>query len=165
MHVIKPKIAGKRAAYHLCAMNVGFDETQLKKIARLLYLQCEMNVKELTQSLMVPEEVIERWIQSGEWDSVRESLSISKKKQLKYLYKALNTVTSKLNATDEPTPKDMELMAKYSAMIKNMDTEHDLKGQIQTAETFVRWLYKKNEPLAQTVTEELGVYIKEQNES
>lgn len=151
--------------YHLCAMNIGFDETQLKNVARVLYLHCDMNVKELSQSLMVTEEVIEGWILSGEWNSYRVSLSISKKKQLKYLYKALNTVTSKLNATDEPTPKDMELMAKYSAMIKNMDTEHDLTGMLHTAETFVRWLYKKNEPLAQTVTRELEAYIKEQKES
>jgi hypothetical protein len=160
--VIKPEIAGKKVACHLCAMNVGFDETQLIKLARILYLQCEMNVKELTQSLMVPEEVVERWIQNGEWDSFRQSLSISKKKQLKYLYKALNTLTSKLNATDEPAHKDVELMVKYSTMIKNIDTEQDLTGLLHIAETFVRWLYKKNEPLAKTVTLELETYIKEQ---
>lgn len=125
-------------------------------------MQCEMNVKELTQSLMVPEEVVERWIQNGEWDSFRQSLSISKKKQLKYLYKALNTLTSKLNATDEPAHKDVELMVKYSTMIKNIDTEQDLTGLLHIAETFVRWLYKKNEPLAKTVTLELETYIKEQ---
>lgn len=152
-------------AYHLCAMNVGFDETQLMKVARILYLQCEMDIKELTQSLMVPEEVIKRWIQTGEWDSFRQSLSISKKRQLKYLYKALNTLTSKLSATDEPVPKDVELMVKYSKMIKNIDTEQDLTGLLHIAETFVRWLYRKNEPLAKTVTLELETYIKEQKES
>ncbi len=152
-------------AYHLCAMNVGFDETQLMKVARILYLQCEMDIKELTQSLMVPEEVIKRWIQTGEWDSFRQSLSISKKRQLKYLYKALNTLTSKLSATDEPVPKDVELMVKYSTMIKNIDTEQDLTGLLHIAETFVRWLYRKNEPLAKTVTLELETYIKEQKES
>lgn len=152
-------------AYHLCAMNVGFDETQLMKVARILYLQCEMDIKELTQSLMVPEEVIKRWIQTGEWDSFRQSLCISKKRQLKYLYKALNTLTSKLSATDEPVPKDVELMVKYSTMIKNIDTEQDLTGLLHIAETFVRWLYRKNEPLAKTVTLELETYIKEQKES
>ena len=152
-------------AYHLCAMNVGFDETQLMKVARILYLQCEMDIKELTQSLMVPEEVIKRWIQTGEWDSFRQSLSISKKRQLKYLYKALNTLTSKLSATDEPVPKDVELMVKYSTMIKNIDTEQDLTGLLHIAETFVRWLYRKNEPLAKSVTLELETYIKEQKES
>lgn len=145
-------------------MNTQLDETQLKRLARILYLQCEMDVAELKEYLMLQDEVILEWIQSGAWDSFRESLSLSKKKQLKYLYKALNATTSKLNAADEPTAKDVELMMKYSTMIKNIDTQHDLTGLLHTAETFVRWLYKKNEQLAQTVTTELETYIKEQKE-
>jgi hypothetical protein len=163
--VIKPEIAGKKVVYHLCAMNVVFDDMQLANVARIMYLQCETTVKELAQIILVEQEVVDKWIQNGEWDSFRQSLSISKKKQLKYLYKALNTLTSKLNATDEPAHKDVELMVKYSTMIKNIDTEQDLTGLLHIAETFVRWLYKKNEPLAKTVTLELETYIKEQKES
>jgi hypothetical protein len=163
--VIKSEIAGKKVAYHLCAMNVVFDDMQLANVARIMYLQCETTVKELAQIILVEQEVVDKWIQNGEWDSFRQSLSISKKKQLKYLYKALNTLTSKLNATDEPAHKDVELMVKYSTMIKNIDTEHDLTGLLHIAETFVRWLYKKNEPLAKTVTLELETYIKEQKAS
>ncbi len=134
-------------------------------VARIMYLQCETTVKELAQIILVEQELVDEWIQNGEWGSFRQSLSISKKKQLKYLYKALNTLTSKLNASDEPAPKDVELMVKYSTMIKNIDAEKDLTGLLHIAETFVRWLYKKNEPLAKTVTLELETYIKEQKES
>ncbi len=164
MYVTKPKIVRKKAPYHLCAMDVRFEESHVEGIARVLYLQCDMNVKEVSQRVRQPEETIENWIQGGEWNMFRESLSISKKKQLKYLYKALNSVTSRLNATEEPTPKDVELMMRYSAMIKNIDTEHDLTGLIYLAEAFLTWLYKKDEQLSKTVTVEMEAYIKEQKE-
>ncbi len=145
-------------------MDLRFDESHVEGIARVLYLQCEMSVREVSQRVRQPEGTIENWIRSGEWDMFRESLSISKKKQLKYLYKALNSVTSRLNATEEPTPKDVELMMKYSAMIKNVDTEHDLSGLIHLGEAFLTWLYKKDEQLSKTVTIEMEAYIKEQKE-
>jgi len=143
-------------------MNIEFNEEKLLHIARLLYLQCEMDIQGVADTVMVTTEVVKKWIDDGGWNSYKESLSISKSKQLKYVYKALNTLTSKLNETEAPAPKDVELMIKYSAIIKNLDTENDLNGLIHIAETFVRWLHKKNEPLAKTVTLELETYIKEQ---
>ena len=69
-----------------------------------------------------------------------------------------------LTSTEESTPIDVELMMKYSAMIKNIDTEHDLTGLIYLAEAFLTWLYKKDEQLSKTVTVEMEAYIKEQKE-
>ncbi len=141
-------------------MKDNLTVSERKRWARFLYVKKATPISEVAHELNTDEATIRRWITEGQWDTVRKSLSISKSVQLEYLYQIAEGLTMKL-AGNDPNPKELDQLMKYSAIIKNLDTENSVYGIIEAAEVFTEWLYKRNKPLAQTFVKEFDKFVKE----
>ena len=150
-----------RMAAHLCAMNEGSASSEQKEWAKHLYTSEGKNTRHIADLLQVDEGTIRQWIAEGSWDALKKTLPSSKEYQLEQLYKLLEQTTEKLNCVEEVNPKDVDLVIKYTAAIKNLDTEPGLQQIVEVAKLFTSWLRKKDAGLMRTVVVEFDKFIKE----
>jgi len=150
-----------KVAHHLCAMNETFTTERQREWARQLYLHEGATIKDIFLKTGAPETDIRRWVAEGSWEGLKRSLLTSKEFQLTQLYKLLEQLTDKMQANDEVTTKDADLLVKYTAAIKNLDTEIDIPAITQVAKQFTTWLRRKNLELAQQVTVQFDGFIKQ----
>lgn len=141
-------------------MNDDIGSEERKVWARTLYTQNGKTIAETAREVNASESQIREWIAAGEWDTVRRSLLLSKQMQLDRLYAMLESLDEKMKQ-DPGNLKDMELVLKYTAAIRNLDTESSVYATIEAAELFIGWLYRRDMALAQTFTNHFQVFIKE----
>lgn len=95
-------------------------------------------------------------------DSLRRSLLTSREEQLKNLYDILSAITAQAKQNrDNPNPKDADLIIKYTAAIKNLETDIGVGEIIDVIKPFVVWLMKKDLEMAKKLTGYFDQYIKE----
>lgn len=130
--------------------------------AQLLYTRYDMNAREVALQTGASESELRKWIKDGNWDGLRRSLLTSREEQLKNLYDILAALTAqvKLN-TEHPNPKDADLIIKYTAAIKNLETEIGVGEIIDVVKPFLVWLMKKDLELAKKLTIYFDQYIQE----
>jgi hypothetical protein len=141
-------------------MNNNLHTNERRKWARDLYTKNNRNIPETAREVRVDEATVREWVRDGEWNTVRQSNSISKKTQLDLLYTITDELTAKMKE-GPATTKEVDLLLKYTAAIKNLDTENSIYSLIETAELFITWLYRRSIPMAQTFTRHFELFIKE----
>src|SRR4051812_37193371 len=100
---------------------LSFNER--KQYAKLLYTRHDITNKDIALEVGVEESVIRFWIHEGAWGSVKRSLLISKASQLELLYSQLEKLNNKVNAEENASSKDVDLILKYTTSIKNLESE------------------------------------------
>jgi hypothetical protein len=138
------------------------SSNERREWAQMLYTRYDMNTKEVALQTGAPEADVRRWVQEGKWDGLRRSLLTSREEQLKTLYDILAALTARVKQnTEEPNPKDADLIIKYTSAIKNLETDIGVGEIIDVVKPFLVWFMKKDLELAQKLTQHFDAYIKE----
>ena len=102
-----------------------------------------------------------RWINENDWNGVRKTLLTSRQSQLEQLYALLEKITLKMNEAQDVNPKDVDLVVKYTAAIKNLHTEVDIPQIVEVAKLFTTWLRRIDKDVTKTVALHFDAFIKE----
>lgn len=138
------------------------SSNERREWAQLLYTRYDMNAREVALQTGATEADVRRWIKDGNWDGLRRSLLTSREEQLKNLYDILAAITAQAKQnSDNPNPKDADLIIKYTAAIKNLETDIGVGEIIDVIKPFVVWLMKKDLEIAKKLTGYFDQYIKE----
>jgi len=138
------------------------SSNERREWAQLLYTRYDMNAKEVALQTGAAEADVRKWIKAGNWDGLRRSLLTSREEQLKNLYDILASLTAQVKQnTENPNPKDADLIIKYTAAIKNLETDIGIGEIIDVIKPFAIWLMKKDLELAKKLTAYFDTYIKE----
>lgn len=138
------------------------SSNERREWAQLLYTRYDMNAKEVALQTGAPEADVRRWVKEGNWDGLRRSLLTSREEQLKNLYDILAAITTQAKQNSEnPNTKDADLIIKYTAAIKNLETDIGVGEIIDVIKPFVVWLMKKDLEMAKKLTGYFDQYIKE----
>jgi uncharacterized protein YifE (UPF0438 family) len=141
-------------------MNNEMTQNERKRWARVLYVHNSKDISETATEVNVPESTIKQWIHEGAWDTFKRSLLISKSAQLERLYGCIEELDAK-RKTNDFTMKDADLITKYTAAIKNLDTDNSVYSIIEAAELFITWMYSRNIPMAQSFVRQFQLFIRE----
>ena len=136
---------------------------QKREWAKTLYTKENKAIVDIALIVVADEVIVRSWIQDGSWDQVKRSLLISKTTQLENLYTAMEIVTNRMATEPEPAKiiKDLELVTKYTAAIKNLESETGVPYIVQVAEVFTTWLLRRDPGLSRTVTTFFDAFIRE----
>lgn len=142
-------------------MRREFSYDQRKEWAKTLYTKLDKGISEIAITVGADEVIVRSWIQEGRWNDVKRSLLISKEAQLERFYSAIERIYAKsVEYPDgELTIKDIDLVTKYTAAIKNLESETGISYIVQVAALFTRWLLHRDAVLAREVTAHFDTFI------
>lgn len=143
-------------------MNKELNYNERKEWARMIYTTQDQTNKDIALAVGVDEATIRCWVQESAWNDVKRSLLTTKAYQLNIYYKALEQLNDKLSSTEALNVKDLDLMVKYTAAIKNLETAIPVSNIIEVSELFLRWLRKKDLNLTKKLVVQFDAWIKEQ---
>ncbi len=147
--------------FHLCVMNEELTNEQRKEWAKHLYTRETKGFRHIAELVGVDEAQLRQWVAEGSWDAIKKTLPTSKEYQLEQLYELLGKITEKINNSDDPNPKDVDLVVKYTAAIKNLDTETSIQQIVDVAKLFTTWLQHKDINMAKKVALEFDGFIRQ----
>ncbi len=133
--------------------------TTKKDFAKFLYTRQELPNAAIALSVGVEEYTVRKWAADGAWDGMRQGLKTGAKSNVVRLHKLLEGLCEKVAADPEPNPKDVDLILKYSAAIKNLEPEVGICEIVEVAELFVLWLRTQNLALAKQTAALLDKFI------
>jgi hypothetical protein len=142
-------------------MNPETNNMQLKEYAQLLYTRHDTSIADIATATQLNEATVRYWIQQDGWDGIKRTLLTAKAHQLEQLYALLEKVTTKMRTEDNINAKDADLAVKYTAAIKNLDTEVGIPQIIEVAKLFTTWLRRRNGELAKSIIVEFDIFIKQ----
>ena len=153
--------AGFKKLSQFWGMNAEFSDNKLMEWARLLYTRHGNSIRDIALTTGIEESAIRHWVVSGDWDGIKRTLPTSKEYQLEQLYILLEQVTDKLKGKEEVNSKDADLVVKYTAAIKNLDTETGIPQIVEVGKLFFTWLRRRDVELTKTVITQFDAFIKE----
>jgi DNA-binding Xre family transcriptional regulator len=144
-------------------MSKELSTSQKKEWAEMLFLQGDISQKEIAAKVGVSENTITKWKDAGKWDALRKSMLTTKTEILRNLYNILDKINGKLKEEDSiGDTKIADMYVKYTAAIKNLETETSV-GQIsEVARMFVNWLQTFDPKFGLLVLNHFDKFMKEQ---
>ena len=127
-------------------MNKGtmkFKQKQEK--ARLLYLNSNLNQKQIAEQIGVTENTIGNWIEKFEWREFKAALTVTKEQIVKNTYLQIATIQDKVtNEKRVPTVSETDQMLKLGKLISDLDKKIDASIIIQVFIDFGNWAMGKD---------------------
>jgi transposase-like protein len=143
--------------------NRELSTKQKKEWAEMLFLQGDVSQKEIAAKVGTSENTITKWKEAGNWDKLRKSMLTTKTEILRNLYNILDKINGKLKEEDSiGDTKIADMYVKYTAAIKNLETETSIGQIAEVARMFVNWLQTIDPQFALTVLNHFDKFIKEQ---
>jgi transcriptional regulator with XRE-family HTH domain len=139
---------------------------QKKDYAKLLFTVEGVTVqKELAERVGVSPQTINKWVNSGEWESLRSSLLLTKEAELRRLYRRftfLNDLIEKREIEEKKPVSNSEAdsLVKISAAIKNLETDVSASESMEVLKNFINTVRSHNLDLAKQITKEADYFIK-----
>lgn len=131
----------------------------LRDYARLLYTSHSKTIKEISLELDVDEATLRHWAGEDNWEAVKRSVLTSNETQLEHLYNIISHLNEQLKDPEQLDPRKVDMMLKYSAMIKNLEPEISASLIIQVTAKFVKWLLPKDPGLTRKFIKHLNIFV------
>jgi len=120
---------------------------QEKKLAETLYMNTAMSQKEISEYVGVSENTLAKWASEGKWELRKSAVSVSVDS---LITKTLDKISKLLDEDNVNADKIMKL-AKYVREIGK--TETTIVNYVEAFSEFVRYVSKKDVPLAKRINE------------
>lgn len=147
---------------HFWVMEQQIQYDSLKAHARYLYVIEHKEEQEIIHETNISAAELRRLIMQESWANQRLGMLTSKQKQLSFIYGLLEKLALKMDKTEDPNVKDVELMNKLTANIRNLDTRTDLGTINEIGQKFCLWLRPRNRDLSMQVCKFFGDFLAEQ---
>lgn len=140
-------------------MNPTLTYNQQLEWAKTLYTDQGLPIGEIALKTDVDETAIREWITRYNWDSLKHSKLTCKDEQLKNLYDILAAHMARVKTQEEGNTKDADLLIKYTAAIKNLESDTSVSTIIDVARLFLEWLKPIDLELTKAVAHRLDQFV------
>lgn len=129
----------------------------------MLYMQNQLSQKEIAAKTGVAEKTISGWKEKYNWESQRKSLLTSKSSLVRFLYNVLDRLKQKIEEADGiGDSKQADMVIKYTASIKNLETETSIGELMEAGMKFHKYMQAINPDEALRFLNDYDGFIKEQ---
>lgn len=135
-----------------------------RELARLYYLQGDSQ-KAIAQRIGVSAQTVNRWVASGEWDSLRAAKTLSRKE---LVAKMLQKINERLDSDDWTADE----IIKAASAIEKLDKKNNVVTMMEVFATFGNWLAARMQidpeltpEIIQVITKYQDIFISEQMSS
>lgn len=136
-----------------------------KEWAKLLYTKENLTQAEIAGRVGVTRVTVNKWINSGKWEMLKVSITITREEQLKNMYRQLAELNAAILNRAEgeryPNAAESDTIGKLSKAIRQMETEVGLSEITSVLGGLVQYL-RTHEPqlLRETIAPLLDAYVK-----
>lgn len=135
-----------------------------RELARLYYFQGDSQ-KAIAQRIGVSAQTVNRWVASGEWDSLRAAKTLSRKE---LVAKMLQKINERLDSDDWTADE----IIKSASAIEKLDKKTNVVTMMEVFATFGNWLAARMQidpgltpEIIQVITKYQDIFISEQMSS
>lgn len=144
-------------------MSKALSNPQKRDWAELLYMQNQLNQKEIAEKVGVAEKTIRQWKEKYCWEQMRKSLLTSKSQIISFLYNVLDRLKTKVEAEEGiGDTKIADMVVKYTAAIKNLETETSIGELMEAGKRFHKYMQAIDPDQALQMLNNYDGFIKEQ---
>jgi hypothetical protein len=113
-------------------------------LAKILYTREHLDGKVVAKKVGVSEKTISKWVTEFNWKALRRRLLLSKEEQLNSMYEQLECLNKaiKKNDTKHADTKQADILIKYSAAIRNLETDLNIADLVESGIRFIKHLQK-----------------------
>ncbi|GAB6010806.1 helix-turn-helix domain-containing protein [Viscerimonas tarda] len=138
--------------------------SQKKDWAKMLYTKEYLTQQEIADRVGVSRITINKWINAGNWEQLKVSITITKEEQLKNLYRQLQELNESIIKKPEgeryATASEADTITKLANAIKKMETDLSLAEITSAFGGFVNWLRTLNPNPIKEMAPYLDAYVK-----
>lgn len=138
--------------------------TQKKEWAKLLYTKENLTQQEIAERVGVSRVTVNKWINAGNWEQLKVSITITREEQLKNMYRHLadlNAVIADRPPSERfPNPAEADTISKLANAIKKMETEVGLADITSVFADLLKWLRTYDAQQAKQICPVLDAFVK-----
>lgn len=118
--------------------------TQKKEFAKTLFLHENLTQQEIAERVGVSRKTVNKWINDGQWESLKVSITLTREEQLKNLYRQLAELNKTISERKESrfaSPAEADTITKLSNAISKLETDigvADIIAVLKKLTAFVR---------------------------
>jgi tRNA uridine 5-carbamoylmethylation protein Kti12 len=132
-----------------------------KEWAKALFTHHDKTIEDIALSVGTDNATVRGWIAAGGWNAIKRSLLISKDAQLQHMYDMLEALNQKVKEDPVKNTKDLDAIIKYTAAIKNLETDTTISNIIEVSDLFLRWLRRRDLDLAKKLTVQFDTFVQQ----
>jgi hypothetical protein len=154
-------IANKRSEVKQMA-SAKLKMNEKKMLALQYFLSDQFTQKEIAVKLSINETTLSRWVVKENWADLKKSILTTKKEMLSFLYTVMAAIRDDMKSTGDYTDhKKADAFVKYTAAIKNLETETNIGQLMEAGSLFHSFLSAVDPELALLVLNHYDAFIKE----
>lgn len=113
-------------------------------LAKILFTREHLDQKVIAKRVGVSEKTMSKWVNEFDWKKLRNRLLLSKDNEIGRLYEQLENLNNLIEASQNKhaDSKQADILIKYSAAIKNLETELGIGQLVDSGIRFVKYLQK-----------------------
>ncbi|WP_294549535.1 helix-turn-helix domain-containing protein [uncultured Bacteroides sp.] len=137
---------------------------QKKDWAKMLYTKETLTQAEIAERVGVSRVTVNNWINKGNWEQLKVSITITREEQLKNLYRQMaelnDAISKKPIGQRFPSTAEADTISKLSNAIEKMETEVGLSYIISVFSGLLQWVRTYDPTQAKEITPLLDAYVK-----
>ncbi|MFL5811484.1 MAG: hypothetical protein ACJ749_18310 [Flavisolibacter sp.] len=115
-------------------------------MAKILFTREKLDQKVVAKKVGVTEKTISKWVNDFGWKNLRNRLLVSKEEVLSNLYEQLAELNDDIKSKGEgkryADSKQADSLIKYTASIRNLETELAIADLVESGIRFIKHLQK-----------------------
>jgi transposase len=115
-------------------------------LAKILFTREKLDQKVVAKKVGVTEKTISKWVNDFGWKNLRNRLLVSKEEVLSNLYEQLAELNEDIKSKQEgkryADSKQADSLIKYTASIRNLETELAIADLVESGIRFIKHLQK-----------------------
>lgn len=115
-------------------------------LAKILYTREKLDGKIVAKKVHVSEKTMSSWVTKFGWKKLRNRLLVSKEEVLNNLYEQLEELSNDIKCKNEGKrygdSKQADTLIKYTASIRNLETDLSIADLVQSGIRFLKHLQK-----------------------
>ncbi len=138
---------------------------QKKELAKLLYTaQGITEQKTLAERVGVSKQTINKWVNSEDWERLRQSLVLTKEAELRRLYMQVTELNDAIMQREVgkrfADSKEADVIAKLTASIRQLETDTSVAETIEVMKNFISFISPEDLDAAKLITKWADIFIK-----
>ncbi len=115
-------------------------------LAKILYTREKLDAKMVAKKVGVSANTMNSWVEKFQWKSLRNRLLIGKEELLNNLYEQMQELNEHIKTKGDGKrygdSKEADTMIKYTASIRNLETDLSIADIIDSGIRFIKFLQK-----------------------
>jgi len=138
---------------------------QKKELAQLLYTRNNLTQKEVAKKVGISENTMSRWVNDGNWDALKTSITATREEQLRRLYLQLAEYNTAIESREQgkryPNSKEADAMNKIAFGIEKLERETGAVDILNVSKKMLDWLRRFDLPKAQELSALFDAFLKD----